>query len=120
MKKILIVDDQASIAMVLEDILEDGDYAVIKAPNGEIGIKKTIEEKPDLILMDIMMPVKDGITAIRELRAMPEFQKVPIFIISAKGGTHDEIQMKELKISGFIQKPFSPSIILEEIEMALS
>jgi CheY-like chemotaxis protein len=120
MKKILIVDDQPSIAMVLEDILEDGDYEIVKAPNGEIGIKKAMEEKPDIILMDIMMPVKDGITAIRELRAMPEFQNTPIFIISAKGGTHDESLVQELKIRGFISKPFSPGVILDEIAKALA
>jgi DNA-binding response OmpR family regulator len=120
MKKILIVDDQPSIAMVLEDILEDADYNIITAANGELGISKAKSEKPDLIIMDVMMPVKDGITAIRELRAIPDFQTIPIFILSAKGGTHDENLVNELKISGFLQKPFSPGIILEQIEKALS
>ncbi len=119
MKKILIVDDQASIAMVLEDILEEGNYEVINAVNGEMGIAKTKSEKPDLIMMDIMMPVKDGITAIREIRAMDEFKDTPIFILSAKGGSHDDNLVKELKISGFIQKPFSPGVILEEIQKVL-
>lgn len=120
MKKILIVDDQPSIAMVLGDILEEGDFQIVNAVNGEVGIAKAKSEKPDLIIMDIMMPVKDGITAIRELRAMEEFKELPIFILSAKGGAHDENLVQELKISGFIHKPFSPGVILEEIQKALS
>lgn len=119
MKKILIVDDQPSIAMVLGDILEEGDYEIINAVNGEMGIAKAKSEKPDLIIMDIMMPVKDGITAIRELRAMDGFKTIPIFILSAKGGARDENLAEELKINGFIQKPFSPGVILEEISKAL-
>ena len=120
MKKILIVDDQPSIAMVLGDILEEGDFEVITAVNGEMGILKAKSEKPDLIIMDIMMPVKDGITAIRELRGMGEFKNIPIFILSAKGGTHDTNLVEELNLNGFIQKPFSPGVILEEIGKALS
>lgn len=119
MKKILIVDDQASMAMVLGDILEEGEFEVITAVNGEMGISKAKSEKPDLIIMDIMMPVKDGITAIRELRGMEEFKDIPIFILSAKGGTHDANLVGELKINGFLQKPFSPGVILEEIAKAL-
>lgn len=119
MKKILIVDDQVSIAMILGDILEE-EFKVITAANGQIGINKAKQEKPDLIVMDIMMPVKDGITAIRELRAMEEFQNTPIFILSAKGGAHDANLVEELRISGFIGKPFSPGIILEEIKKALA
>jgi DNA-binding response OmpR family regulator len=119
MKKVLIVDDQPSIATVLGDILEDANFEIINAVNGEVGISKAKSEKPDLILMDIMMPIKDGFTAIRELRAMDEFKNTPIFILSAKGESRDENLLKELNISGFINKPFSPGIILEEIENAL-
>ncbi|MDX1960568.1 MAG: response regulator [Leptospiraceae bacterium] len=120
MKKILIVDDQPSIANVLGDILEEGNFEVINAVNGEAGIAKAKSEKPDLIVMDIMMPIKDGITAIRELRELDEFKNIPIFILSAKGEMRDENLIKELKVIGFINKPFSPTIILEEIEKVLA
>ncbi|MCE9499848.1 MAG: response regulator, partial [Leptospira sp.] len=73
MKKILIVDDQPSMAMVLGDILEGKNFQIVTAVNGEAGIAKAKELKPDLIIMDIMMPVKDGITAITELRSIDEF-----------------------------------------------
>jgi two-component system response regulator/two-component system chemotaxis response regulator CheY len=119
MKKILIVDDQASMAMVLADILEEGNFQVFTAVNGELGVKKAKELKPDLIVMDIMMPVKDGLTAIRELRELDEFKKIPIFILSAKGGSHDANVVKELDIKGFVHKPFSPGQILDEIKAAL-
>lgn len=120
MKKILIVDDQVSIANILRDIFEDADFQVITASNGDLGIKKAIEQKPDLIVMDIMMPVKDGITAIRELREMEDFKNIPIFILSAKGGTQDENLVAGLDIRGFIKKPFSPGVIVEEIKRALA
>jgi DNA-binding response OmpR family regulator len=120
MKKILLVDDQVSMATALSDILEDGDYEIFTANNGEVGIRKAKEIKPDLIIMDIMMPVMDGITAIKELKKMDEFKNTPIFILSAKGGTHDENLVNELGINGYIHKPFSASVILEEVEKVLS
>ena len=120
MKKILIVDDQPSMAMLLSEILEDENCQVVAASNGERGIARAKEFKPDIILMDIMMPVKDGITAIRELRALPEFKNTPIFILSAKGDTHTADLVQELDISGYIHKPFSPSKILEAINKNLT
>lgn len=119
MNKILIVDDQPSIATVLTDILEDGGFEVFTAQNGEVGIKRAKELKPDVILMDIMMPVKDGLTAITELREMDEFKNTPIFIVSAKGGSHDPNLVAKLKISGYLTKPFSPGIIIDEIKASL-
>ncbi|MBK8398982.1 MAG: response regulator [Leptospiraceae bacterium] len=119
MKKILIVDDQVSIATILGSILKAGNFEIINAVNGEAGIQKAKELKPDLIIMDIMMPVKDGITAIKELREMEDFKNIPIFILSAKGGSHDTNLVEELGVCGLLKKPFSPGIILAEVKKAL-
>ncbi len=108
------------MAMLLREILEDDNIQIVSAANGELGIKKALEFKPDLIIMDIMMPVKDGITAIKELRTMPEFNDTPIFILSAKGSGHDENLVKELNIRGYLHKPFSAGQIFDEVTRALS
>ncbi|MCB1191241.1 MAG: response regulator [Leptospiraceae bacterium] len=120
MKKILIVDDQAPMAKILGDILKKGNFEIHFAVNGQLGINKAIELKPDLIMMDIMMPVKTGIEAIKELKDMSEFQNTPMYLVSGKGGTRDVNLVKELGINGFIAKPFTPSIILEEIIKVLA
>lgn len=120
MKKILIIEDQAPMAKILSDILKKEKFEVITAINGQIGIEKAIESKPDLIITDIMMPVKTGMEVLVELRAMKEFAATPIFLITAKAGHLDAASAKEAGATGFIKKPFSPGIIIEEIKTLLN
>ena len=119
MKKILIVEDQAPVAKILTDILKKGGFEVHTAVNGEIGIEKALEVKPDFILTDIMMPVKTGYELIKDLRARPEFQTIPIYAISAKGGTKDAEAATSIGASGFLPKPFSPGTLLEMVKNIL-
>ena len=119
MKKILIIDDQAPMAKILGDILKKEKFDVSTASNGQLGIDKTKELKPDLVITDIMMPVKTGWDVLKELRAIPEFDTTPIFIITAKGGGYDAKIAKEEGANGFIHKPFSPSQIVDEIKKIL-
>lgn len=120
MKKILIVDDQAPMVKILSDILKKENYQIGIAANGQLGIKKALEFNPDLIIMDIMMPVKNGIDAIRELREMENFKKVPILVLTAKGGLNDYQTALEVGANSFMAKPFSPGEIVIEVKKLLT
>lgn len=120
MKKILIIEDQAPMAKILSDILKKEKFDVTTAINGQIGLEKAIEIKPDLIITDNMMPLKTGMEVLVELRAMKEFETTPIFLITAKAGHGDSIAAKEAGATGFIKKPFSPGIIIDEIKALLN
>ncbi|NBU99247.1 MAG: response regulator [Spirochaetia bacterium] len=119
MKKILIVEDQAPVAKILTDILRKGGFEVHNATNGQVGIDLALEVKPDLILTDIMMPVKTGYELIQELRANPDFSSTPIYAISAKGGTKDAEAAVGIGATGFLPKPFSPGTVVEMIKKIL-
>jgi CheY-like chemotaxis protein len=119
MKKLLIVDDQASMVKILTDIFKRENFEIFTASNGQEGIDRAKETKPDLIIMDIMMPIKTGIEAIQELRAIPEFSQTKIFTLTAKGGTYDSDQAIAAGANGFLSKPFSPSGIVQEIKKAM-
>lgn len=120
MKKILVVEDQAAMVKVLTEILIGEGYLVFSAANGELGIQKAKSEIPDLIIMDVMMPVKNGIDAIRELRNDPLFTKIPIIVLTAKGGWNDKYTAFEAGANALIAKPFSPGEILSEINKLLN
>jgi two-component system chemotaxis response regulator CheY len=120
MKKILIVEDQAPMAKILGDILKKDGFDIYTAPNGQIGIDKAKEIKPDLIVTDIMMPIKTGLDLLRELKANLDFAKTPIFVITAKGGNTDMKSAMDAGASGFITKPFSPGQVVDEIKKALA
>lgn len=119
-KKILIVDDQISVVKIVSDVLKKGDYEIITAANGQLGIDSAKENKPDLIIMDIMMPVKTGLEAIQEIKEMDDIKSIPILVLTAKGGGNDLETAMNLGASGFLSKPFSPRAILEEVDRLLS
>lgn len=114
-KTILIVDDQEPMVTILANILKKENYKVVSAANGLLGIQKAIEIRPDLIIMDVMMPVKNGIDAIRELRQMDMFKSTPIIVLTAKGGLNDSHTAISVGANSFLAKPFSPGEILLEI-----
>jgi DNA-binding response OmpR family regulator len=119
-KKILIVDDQEPMVTILANILKKENYKIVTAANGLLGIKKALEIKPDLIIMDVMMPIKNGIDAIRELRQMDLFKLTPIIVLTAKGGLNDSHTAISVGANSFIAKPFSPGEILLEVHKLLA
>ena len=101
-KKILIVEDEANIRELLRLYLEREGYAVIEAENGVEGIKQWKSEKPDMILLDVMMPVMDGWAVCKEIRAESD---VPIIMLTAKGETADRVSGLEMGADDYIVKP---------------
>ena len=108
-KKILIVEDEANIRELLRLYLEREGYAVIEAENGVEGIKMWKSEKPDMLLLDVMMPVMDGWTVCKEIRAESD---VPIIMLTAKGETADRVSGLEMGADDYIVKPLEmPEVI---------
>ena len=109
LKKILIVEDEANIRELLRLYLEREGYTVLEAENGVEGIKKWKSDKPDMLLLDVMMPVMDGWAVCREIRAESD---VPIIMLTAKGETADRVSGLEMGADDYIVKPLEmPEVI---------
>ena len=108
-KKILIVEDEANIRELLRLYLEREGYTVLEAENGVEGIKKWKSDKPDMLLLDVMMPVMDGWAVCRVIRAESD---VPIIMLTAKGETADRVSGLEMGADDYIVKPLEmPEVI---------
>jgi CheY-like chemotaxis protein len=115
MKTILIVDDEPLIAMALEAALEDEGYGVSTAANGLQGLDRLDREpRPDLVLMDIMMPVMNGIAMLGEMSARPELCAIPVIILTSI--PRESIAASKANVVGMMRKPFSLIELLGKIE----
>lgn len=106
--KILIVEDDRAIVDMLEYNLQEADYETVSALNGEEGIALATGEKPDLIILDIMLPIIDGFEVCRMLKNDSAVAHIPIIILSAKSQETDKIVGLELGADDYVTKPFSP------------
>ena len=113
-KKILIVDDEADFIQMLRLRLEDEGYAVESATDGQEGLIKARNFKPDVILLDVLMPGKDGYTMLRELRLDGDVRDVPVIVTTAKSGMSDLFKMEG--VSDYLVKPFDDGELLRRIE----
>ncbi|MCH9813426.1 MAG: EAL domain-containing protein [Epsilonproteobacteria bacterium] len=104
--KILIVDDHQVNRMTVKLSLKNEDYIFFEAQNGLEAIQKAQEEKPDIILIDALMPLMDGFDATKEIRAMEEIQRIPILMITSLDQKEDKIKALESGVNDFISKPF--------------
>ncbi len=114
-KKVLIVDDAAFMRMMLRDILTKANYEVVgEAANGQEAVDKYKELHPDFVTMDITMPVKDGIQAIKEIKQIDPSAK--IIVCSAMGQQAMVIEAIQAGAKDFIVKPFQPSRVIEALQ----
>jgi len=117
--KILIVDDAAFMRMMIKDILEKNDYKVVgEAQDGVEAVEKYTELRPDLVTLDITMPEKDGITALKEI--MAEDPNAKVIMCSAMGQQAMVIDAIQAGAKDFIVKPFQAERVLEAISKVLS
>lgn len=114
--KILLVDDEADIVAVFRAILENSGYQVITARDGVEGLKKAIEEKPDLILMDIVMPNKDGVETLRELKQDKLTKGIPVIMITASFPTFNAAGCLELGAKDYLFKTCETQTLLQCIK----
>jgi DNA-binding response OmpR family regulator len=120
MKKILIVDDQFEVRELVEVTLRVKDYQIFKAKSGEEAIEIARAEKPDLIIMDVMMPGgMDGLETTRILKNNPETKDINIIMLTAKGQEADKKSGFEAGADDYFIKPFSPLELIKKVEEVL-
>ena len=120
MKKILIVDDLAEVRDLVEVTLRVEYYKILQAKSGEEGIKIAKAEKPDLIIMDVMMPGgMDGLEATRIIKNDPETKDCTVIMLTAKGQEADKQKGLEAGASDYFSKPFSPLELINKVEEIL-
>ncbi len=119
MSTILVVDDEANIVELLKFNLEKENFKVISAGNGVTGLSLAQEYLPDLIILDIMMPDKDGFEVCRALRANSKTAVIPIIMLSAKSELMDKVIGLEMGADDYITKPFSPRELLARVKANL-
>ncbi|MCU0413262.1 MAG: response regulator transcription factor [Ignavibacteriaceae bacterium] len=118
MTKILLVDDEPDIVEFLRYNLERENYIVIESFTGEEALQK-LKEKPDLILLDIMMPGMNGYEVCRRIKEIPQFKEIPVVFLSALSQENDEIRGLEAGGSDFIKKPISPPKLIARVKANL-
>jgi len=112
-RKILVVDDDNRIRLMLEMILTSRGADVVLACDGSDGLKKFSDEKPDLVVMDIMMPIMDGIECTRKIRKTSD---CPIIMLTAKGEEYDQMDGFDCGCDDYVVKPFLPNVLVARIE----
>jgi len=111
-KRILVVEDTEDNRRILRDLLTNAGFDVIEATDGERGVAAAREERPDLILMDIQLPVIDGYEATRRIKADSELGNIPIIAVTSYALSGDEEKTRHAGCDGYIAKPYSPRQIL--------
>ncbi len=117
--KILIVDDEPDIIEFLQYNLEKEGFEVFSANNGESGLALAKKTKPDLIILDIMMPVMDGVEVCRQLRAQPAFQSTVITFLTAREEDYSQIAALDMGGDDYITKPIRPRVLISRIKALL-
>lgn len=113
-QKLLLVDDDANIRLLAGMSLED-DWDVVSAASGAEALSLAAQEKPDLILLDRMMPGMDGLETLSKLREMPDTKDTPVIFLTAKVQKHEVNDLDRQDIRGVLTKPFDPMTLTEEI-----
>lgn len=118
--KILLIDDDIDFVDATRTVLEKNDYTVVAAFEGQAGLQKAREERPDLILLDIIMPVKDGFTAAEQLKKDPVLSKIPVIMLTSfsSKGPGSGIPVSRgytLEAEDYVEKPISPADLLAKV-----
>ncbi len=111
-KRILVIEDQEDLRGILRDLLAGSGYDVAEAADGRDGVAKAQSEQPDLILMDIQLPVLDGYEATRQIKADPNLKVIPIIAISSFAMKGDEEKARASGCDRYVTKPYSPLQLL--------
>ena len=128
-KKILVIEDQPDIRMLIKMTLHFDNYEVHEASDAQMGLKMVHAIQPDLVLLDIMMPVrieitspviKDGLDLCRHLKSDPEYSKMPIILLTAKGQLADKAIGMDAGANEYVVKPFSPIYLIEVVNRLIT
>jgi two-component system, cell cycle response regulator DivK len=114
-RRILVVEDQEDNRRILRDLLTHAGFDMVEAENGEEGIAATVAQRPDLILMDIQLPVLDGYEATRRIKADPTLKAIPIIVVTSFALSGDENKARASGCDAYVTKPYSPRALLAKI-----
>ena len=118
--KILVVDDEPNIVLSLEFLMKQAGFLVRTAPDGEAGLAAIAIEQPDLVLLDVMMPRKNGYEVCQAIRANPEWKAIRIIMLTAKGREVEREKGLALGADDYITKPFSTQEVVERVRELLA
>jgi two-component system, cell cycle response regulator DivK len=116
MKRILVVEDQEDNRRILRDLLTNAGFEMFEAENGEEAIASAQASRPDLILMDIQLPILDGYEATRRIKADPDLKSIPIIVVTSYALSGDEEKARSAGCDDYVAKPFSPRQLLAKIK----
>ena len=116
---ILVAEDHEPLLAGIRDVLETEGYTVLTATDGSEALQEMEQARPDLILIDIMMPVMDGYTLYKTVRARPEWATIPVVFLTSKAENEDRLKGKALGVEGYITKPFDPDTLLATVRTLL-
>lgn len=123
--KLLVVDDEQEILNLIRLSLEPAGFRVLRTTKPEEGLNLAIKEQPDLLVLDLTMPVMDGIELLRRVRRHPKLAETPAIIVSARATSRDQLKMLKLtdieedEIDAYLGKPFDPAILLKTVKTVL-
>src|SRR5438552_19217451 len=114
-RRILVVEDQADNRRIVRDLLTRSGYKIVEAMTGEEGVTLAETQRPDLILMDIQLPVIDGYEAARRIKANPELHHIPIIAVTSYALSGDDVKAFAAGCNDYVAKPFSPRALLAKV-----
>ena len=114
-RRILVVEDQEDNQRILRDLLTSAGYEIVQAENGEEALTAVARERPDLILMDIQLPLLDGYEVTRRIKANPALRAIPIIVVTSYALSGDETKAKAAGCDAYVTKPYSTRALLAKI-----
>ncbi len=118
--KILSVDDSKTIRLIVKRTFAPYDCTVCEATNGEEGLTAAANEKPDLIVLDITMPVMDGVTMLTKLKENPDLKNIPVIMLTAESGRENVAYIAKLGVRDYLVKPFKDDQLIEKVKRVIT
>ena len=119
MKTILVADDEEDLRTIVHMTLEDPQYRILEAADGNSVLQLVQQERPDLLILDWMMPGKTGLEVIKILRDISVAQHLPVILLTANDSSPDLAELETLGMFAYLKKPFSPLQLLKQVQTAL-
>jgi two-component system alkaline phosphatase synthesis response regulator PhoP len=116
MYRVLIADDEPHMLKFIEFTLRKGNFEILKANDGVQALEVAEAQKPNVIVLDVLMPGMDGVTALKKLKKKPVLKLIPVILLTARGHTLDPEEAKKAGASYYLTKPFSPTELLKQVQ----
>lgn len=115
-KKIFYAEDSDSLIKLMSYKLQNEGYDITVFTNGEEVFERALKEKPDLVILDLMMPIKDGLTVLKEIKSNPETESIPVIMLTTNAEEENILKALEMGANEYITKPFSTAVLLAKIK----